>query len=120
MAWTKAAQTKYSRLHSRRQNDLTGGEWEIIPPMIPGQGKTGRPRKTDMRRVFDAVRHMLSSGCRRRLTPSCYPGFSTVRNCFHAWSRGCVLERMPDALRDMARALAGRNPEPAAAVPKPE
>ena len=55
MAWTKAAQTKYSRPHSHLQNDLTDREWEIISPMIPRQGRMGRPRKADMRRVFDAA-----------------------------------------------------------------
>ena len=116
MAWTKAAQTKYSRPHSHLQNDLTDREWEIISPMIPRQGRMGRPRKTDLRRVFDAVQYMLASGCQWRLIPPCYPPFSTVQNYFYAWSRGGVLERMLDALRGMARALAGRDPEPTAAV----
>ena len=31
-------------------------------------------------------------------------------------TRGGVLQRMPDALRGMARALAGRGPEPAAVI----
>ncbi|MCY3879102.1 MAG: hypothetical protein OXF74_07980 [Rhodobacteraceae bacterium] len=41
----------------------------------------------------------------RDLTPSCYPPFSTVQNCFYAWSRSCVLERMLDTLREAARRL---------------
>ena len=76
----------------------------------------GRPRSTDLRRVFDAIQYMLASGCQWRLIPPCYPPFSTVQNYFYAWSRGGVLERMLDALRDRARRLSGRSVHPTAAV----
>ena len=70
-----------------------------MAPLIPAKGRMGRPRKTDLRRVFDAIQSMLASGCQWRLIPSCHPPFSTVQNDFHAWLRSGVLERMLDALR---------------------
>ena len=76
----------------------------------------GRPRSTDLRRVFDAIQYMLASGCQWRLIPPCYPPFATVQNDFYAWSRGGVLERMLDALRERARRLSGRSAHPTAAV----
>ena len=76
----------------------------------------GRPRKTDPRRVFDAIQYMLGSGCQWRLIPDCYPAFSTVQNYFYSWSRSGVLDRMLDVLADLARVCSGRSPEPTAAV----
>ena len=116
MPWSEATQAKYRRSDDFRQNDLTDEEWRLIAPLIPAQGRMGRPRSTDLRRVFDAIQYMLSSGCQWRLIPSCYPPFSTVQNYFYAWSRSGVLERMLDVLRDAARHLSGRAVQPTAAV----
>ena len=116
MAWTEATQANYRRAHDHRQNDVSDGEWALIAPLIPEQGRMGRPRSTDLRRVFDAIQYMLASGCQWRLIPPCYPPFSTVQNYFYAWSRGGVLERMLDALRARARRLSGRSVQPTAAV----
>ena len=116
VAWTEAAQVNYRRAHDHRQNDVSDEEWALIAPLLPEQGRMGRPRSTDLRRVFDAIQYMLASGCQWRLIPPCYPPFSTVQNYFYAWSRGGVLERMLDALRDRARRLSGRSVHPTAAV----
>ena len=116
MAWTEANQAKYKRTDDCRQNNLTDEEWSLIEPMIPAQGRMGRPRETDPRRVFDAIQYMLASGCQWRLIPACHPPFSTVQNYFYAWSRNGALERMLDSLRAMARATARRRAEPAAAI----
>ncbi len=116
MAWNGATQAKYGRSDDYRQNDLSDEEWALIEPLIPAQGRMGRPRTTDPRRVFDAIQSMLASGCQWRLIPSDDPPFSTVQNYFYAWLRSGVLERMLDALRAYARRLAGRRVEPTAAV----
>ena len=116
MPWNKANQRKYRRRDDARQNDLTDAEWAVVEPLIPRQGRMGRPRKTDLRRVFDAIQYMLASGCQWRLIPDCYPPFSTVQNYFCAWSRSGVLARMLEALAALARPSAARSPEPTAAV----
>ena len=116
MVWTEATQAKYRRSDDFRQNDVSDEEWALIEPLVPAQGRMGRPRLTDSRRVFDAIQYMLASGCQWRLIPPCYPPFSTIQNYFYAWSRSGVLERMLDVLRDHARRLAGRLVQPTAAV----
>ena len=63
MPWNEATQAKYRRSDDFRQNDLTDEEWRLVAPLIPAQGRMGRPRSTDPRRVFDAIQYMLSSGC---------------------------------------------------------
>ena len=116
MAWTEATRANYRRAHDHRQNDVSDEEWALIAPLLPEQGRMGRPRSTDLRRVFDAIQYMLALGCQWRLIPPCYPPFSTVQNYFYAWSRGGVLESMLDALRDRARRLSGRSVHPTVAV----
>ncbi len=114
MAWTEATRAQHGRLHDDRQDDLTDAEWMVIAPLIPRQGRMGRPRAADPRRVFDAIRSMLSSGCRWRLVPPCHPPSSTVRNCFDVWRNDETPERRPDALRALAQA--GRGVAPTAAI----
>ena len=116
MPWSEATQLKYQRSDDFRQNDVSDEERALIAPLIPAQGRVGRPRSTDLRRVFDAILHVLASGCQWRLIPPCYPPFSTVRNYFCAWSRSGVPERVPGALRACARRLSGRPVQPTAAV----
>ena len=116
MPWSEATQLKYRRSDDFRQNDVSDEEWAVVAPLIPAQGRMGRPRLTDPRRVFDAIQYMLASGCQWRLIPPCYPPFSTIQTYFYAWSRSGVLERMLDALRGHARRLSGRRDQPTVAV----
>ena len=116
MAWNEATQAKYRRTDDHRQNNLTDEEWSLIEAMIPEQGRMGRPRKTELRQVFDVIQYMLASGCQWRLLPGCFPPFSTVQNFFmHGLASG-VMDRMLDGLRDLARRCAGRSEEPTAAI----
>ena len=45
-----------------------------------------------------------------------FSAVASVRNCFHSWRDTGVPDRMPDALRALARGLAGRLEEPTAAA----
>ena len=114
MAWSEAARAQQGRPHDDRQDDPTDAERALIAPLIPTRGRMGRPRATDPRRVFDAIRSMLSSGCRWRLVPPCHPPSSTVRNCFDVWRNDETPERRPDALRALAQA--GRGVVPTGAI----
>ncbi len=63
----------------------------------------GRPRKTDLRSVFDAIWYIHSTGCQWRALPGEYPPFSTVQNYFYGWRRsgvpGKILRRFRDRVR---------------------
>ena len=116
MPWTGAAREKCGRKDNDRQHELSEEEWAILEPMIPKQGRIGRPRKMDMRSVDDAIRQMLATGCQWRLVPLCNPLFSTVQHDFYEWKACGVLQRMLDALRRFARRLPDRSDFPGAAV----
>ena len=82
MPWDKAARDKYKRVDNYMQCDVTDEEWEVIVTFLTTQGRMGRPRKTCLREVFNAIQYMLGTGCQWRAIPSCYPPFSTIQNYF--------------------------------------
>jgi putative transposase len=49
-------------------SDLTDDQWALIEPHLPAEADFGRPRKTAMRDVFDAILYILRTG------PSHYAG----------------------------------------------
>ena len=52
----------YRRDGVRSESDVTDKEWVIVEPMIPKQGRLGRPRQTDPRDVFNAIQYVLATG----------------------------------------------------------
>ncbi len=55
MPWDKADRVKYKRVDNYMQCDVTDEEWEVIETFLPTQGCMGRPRKTCLREVFNAI-----------------------------------------------------------------
>ena len=49
-------------------SDLTDEQWEILQPLIP-VNHVGRPRKVDMREVFNAILYINRSGCQWDMLP---------------------------------------------------
>ncbi len=99
MAWNETTREKYKRSSDRHESDLSDEERLVIEPLLPAPSRPGRRRTVDLRAV-----------------PKRFPPFATVRNHFCAWRDDGVLERMMDALRDLARMQAGRSGDPAAAA----
>jgi putative transposase len=116
MPWNRTTRKDYKRDGRRYESDVTDKEWATLEPMIPKQGRLGRPRQTDLREVFNAVEYVLATGCQWRALPRDFPPHSTVMKYFYRWQGSGVFDRMMDALRDLARAEAGRGPEPTAAI----
>lgn len=67
MAWTATARQQYGRRNARYASDLTDAEWTVIEPMMPAPSRLGRPRKTDLREVVNALLYIASSGGAWRL-----------------------------------------------------
>ena len=116
MPWNRTTRKDYKRDGRRYESDVTDKEWATLEPMIPKQGRLGRPRQTDLREVFNAVEYVLATGCQWRALPRDFPPHSTVMKYFYRWQGSGVFDRMMDALRDLARTEAGRGPEPTAAI----
>ena len=86
----------------RYPSDVTDEQWALIEPFIPVY-PGGRPRKTDVRDVLDAILYLLRTGCQRRYLPENFPPRSTVWRHFDEWRSNGTLDRIHDALRRKVR-----------------
>jgi putative transposase len=86
-------------------SDLTDCQWALIEPHIPPEPGGGRPRKTDMRDVLDAIFYVLRTGCQWRYLPGDLPPKSTVWRYFDQWRHDGTLDRIHDLLRKKVRTL---------------
>jgi len=60
MAWTETTRRNYIRRTSWYASDVTDREWEYIAPFVPAPRRLGRPRKTDLREVVNALLYRLN------------------------------------------------------------
>ena len=86
----------------RYPSDLTDEQWALVQPLIPVY-PGGRPRKTPMRDVLDAVGYLVRTGCQWRYLPKDFPPKSTVWGYFNEWRHNGTLEKIHDRLRDRVR-----------------
>jgi transposase len=94
-------------------SDLTDEQWALVEPLIPGT-TGGRPRKTSMRAVLDAIFYITRTGCQWRFLPKDFPPMSTVWEYFDRWRIDGTLATIHDALREKVRRSAGRQKTPGA------
>jgi transposase len=116
MVWTETTRANYERPSGRYTSDLTDHEWALIAPLIPPSKATGRPRKTEMRDVTDAILYVASAGCAWRMLPKDFPPVSTVRYYFYGWRDNGIFEMISHLLVVTARELLDRKPAPTAGI----
>jgi putative transposase len=93
-------------------SDLTDTQWAVLEAWIPLPRPGGRPRKTKMREVVNAIFDLTREGCSWRALPHDFPPWKTVYNYFQAWERDGTWDRFLTALRRRVRRAAGRDPDP--------
>ncbi len=116
MARTELTRRQHARAGVKYASDLTDAEWALLAPLMPPPKTTGRPRRTDLRDVFDAILYIATTGCQWRMLPNDFPPVSTVRGYFHAWRNGRLLDEMNRALVEAARLAEGRAARPTAGI----
>src|SRR5262249_46462590 len=82
--------------------DLTDEQWALVVPLIPVY-PGGRPRKTSMRDVVNAIVYLARTGCQWRYLPKDLPPRSTVWGYFDQWRHNGTLERIHNVLREHIR-----------------
>ncbi len=101
----------------RYPTDLTDVQWtQLVPLLIKQSGRTGRPRKHELRSVVDALLYVLRGGISWRALPHDFPPWESVYDHFRRWKQDGTLERIHDALREQVRTRAGKDASPSAAV----
>lgn len=116
MAWTEITRAKYRRDGLRYASDMTDGEWALVAPFMPKRRRLGRPRRTDLREVVDAILYLASSGVQWRALPKDFPPASTVRGYFYCWARDGIWLKINHALVMASRERDGREASPTAGV----
>jgi putative transposase len=116
MPWTEITRPHYERRCARYASDLSDAEWALIAPMMPAANRIGRPRKTDLREVVNALFYMASAGCAWRLLPKDFPPFSTVQKYFYRWREEGLLRTISNTLVMAAREAEDRQACPTAGI----
>ena len=84
-------------------SDISDAQWALIEPHIPPVRPGGRPRKTDLRDLVDAIFYILRTGCQWRYLPKDFPPKSTVWRYFDQWRHDGTLDTIHDRLRRKVR-----------------
>src|SRR3954469_25265483 len=102
----------------RYPSDLTDLQWDTIEHQFPRgkPGKTGRPRTYPLREGVNAAMYLARGGCTWRLLPHDFPPWKTVSYYFYTWRDDGTWEGVHAALRAEARATAGKETTPTAAI----
>lgn len=116
MPWTEAARREHARRRPRYASDVSDREWALIVPFLPPARRQGRPRKTDLREVVNAILYMASTGCQWRMLPRDLPPPSTVQRYFYDWRDRGLWQGISNTLVMAARELEGREASPTAGV----
>lgn len=91
---------------TRRGEELTDEQWDIVKPLIPepprrrdGRGRPGR----DTRQILNGILWVLRSGARWKDLPERFPPYQTCHRRFQYWVRSGVLRRVLERLAEDLR-----------------
>jgi len=116
MPWTENTRLNYDRRNQRYASDSADAEWAVIAPFMPPKSKVGRPRKTKMRAVWDAIQYIAATGCQWAMLPKEFPPFTTVQYYFYRMRDSGLLDILNETLVAISRLVSGRNMEPTAGI----
>ncbi len=95
--------------------DVTDEQWKLVEAYLPPAKPGGRPRKTDLRAVINALLYLNRTGCQWRMLPREFPPWKTVYNYFRAWIDDGTWDLIVASFRIEVRLEAGRAETPSAA-----
>ncbi|NHN86919.1 IS5 family transposase [Acetobacter musti] len=116
MVWTEITRAHYRRGALEYASDLRDAEWALIAPLMPGRKRLGRPRRTDLRRVMEAILCIVTTGCQWRQLPRHFPAFTTVQGYFYRWIRQGRWEAMNHILVILSREQDRRDVTPSVGI----
>jgi transposase len=84
--------------------------------VVPGPSKVGRPRKTCMRSVWDAIQYIATTGLPMGAFAKRFFSLHDGAVHFYGLHDSGVLDLINEAVVEIAGRLAGRKPQPTAAI----
>jgi transposase len=96
--------------------DVGDDEWAFVAPYLTLLPEDAGQRRHDLREVYNAVRWIVRAGAPWRLLPNDFPRWEIVYQQTQRWLAAGCFEALVHDLRMLLRALAGRHPQPSAAI----
>jgi transposase len=97
-------------------SDVSDDEWAFVAPYLTLMKEDAPQRDHALREVFNGLRYIVRTGMQWRMMPNDLPPWYTVYQQTQRWIRAGVFEALVHDLRMLLREIAGRHPQPSAAI----
>lgn len=97
-------------------SDISDEEWAFVAPYLTLMTEDATQRAHALREVFNGLRWILRAGAPWRMMPNDLPPWHTVYQRTQRWIVAGVFEASVHDLRHLLREIAGRDPQPSAAI----
>jgi transposase len=97
-------------------SDVSDDEWAFVAPYLTLMREDAPQRDHPLREVFNGLRYIVHAGMQWRMMPNDLPPWYTVYQQTQRWVKAGVFEELVHDLRMLLREIAGRNPQPTAAI----
>lgn len=97
-------------------SDVSDDEWAFVAPYLTLMKEDAPQRDHSLREVFNGLRYIVRRGMQWRMMPLDLPPWYTVYQQTQRWFNASVFEDIVHDLRMLLRKIAGRHPQPSAAI----
>lgn len=97
-------------------SDVADDEWAFVACYLTLMKEDAFQRAYSLREVFNGLRYIVRTGVQWRMMPNDLPSWYTVYQQTQRWLNAGVFEDLVRDLRMLLRELAGRPPQPRAAI----
>ncbi|MFH5804655.1 IS5 family transposase [Alienimonas sp. DA493] len=97
-------------------SDVTDAEWEFLTPYLTLMREDAPQRLHPSRKLFDALRYVVKTGCVWRYLPNDFPPWEAVYQQARRWQTAGVFEAIAHDLRIVERLLKDRRENPTATI----
>jgi transposase len=97
-------------------SDVSDDEWAFVAPYLTLMKEDAPQRDHSLREVFNGLRYIVRTGMQWRMMPNDLPPWYTVYQQTQRWIKAGVFEALVHDLRMLLREIAGRHPQPSAAI----
>jgi transposase len=102
--------------HRPYPSDVSDAEWEFVVPYLCLLPEGAGQRVHHLRDVFDGLRWIVRTGSPWRYLPKDFPPWEMVDQPSRRWLQAGCFEAIVHDLRALLRFVAGKGPEPSAAI----